>query len=279
MSHSVSHAFDRFETEVVIHEFRRILVPLDGSPFAERAVQHATELATAARGSVVLVRAADRSHHPRPGQPNDGDGQAQAYLEEVRHQLQRTGVSAEVAAPHGHAPESLLAEIAHQEPELIVMTTHSRSGLRHAAIDSVAEAVVASGQAPVLLLRQDAVDGEPRFSSHVGGRVLALLDGSAFAETALPAALGLARVLESELILFKAIDVYSVPYAVPTELMTVPDLDVQLAWDGSFDVKEAEAYLSLVRRRLKGHAPETPVQITGPGRRPHRAGSRAGIPS
>jgi nucleotide-binding universal stress UspA family protein len=141
------------------------------------------------------------------------------------------------------------------------MTTHSRSGLRHAPIDGVAEAVVASGQAPVLLLRQDAVDGEPRFSSLVGGRVLALLDGSAFAETALPAALGLARVLESELILFKAIDVYSVPYAVPTELMTVPDLDVQLAWDGSFDVKEAEAYLSLVRRRLKGHAPETPVQI------------------
>jgi nucleotide-binding universal stress UspA family protein len=106
------------------------------------------------------------------------------------------------------------------------------------------------------LLRRGA---EPPFRSLSGQKVLVLLDGSALAETALPIALELARVLDTELILFKAVGVYSVPYAVPTELMTLPDLDVQLAWDASFDVKEAEAYLSLVSERLRSQSPDTAV--------------------
>jgi nucleotide-binding universal stress UspA family protein len=55
----------------------------------------------------------------------------------------------------------------------------------------------------------------------------------------------------------------SVPSAVPTELMTVPGVDVQLAWDASFDVKEAEAYLSLVTERLtrQGADPAIHAQV------------------
>jgi nucleotide-binding universal stress UspA family protein len=239
---------------------RSILVPLDGSPFAERAVAYAAELATAAEASLLLVRTAESSRLPHPGQRNAYEQQAQVYLEELRRRLHGTGVAADVAVPPGHAPEALLAEVHRQKPDLIVLTSHGHSGFRHTLLGGVAEAVVAAGQAPVLLLRQSAVEEAPSFRSLVGRRVVVLLDGSALAEAALPVALELARVLASELILFKAVDVCNVPYAVPTELMTVPELDVQLAWDASFDVRATEAYLSLVMKRLNRQAPDTAIQ-------------------
>jgi nucleotide-binding universal stress UspA family protein len=238
---------------------RSILVPLDGSPFAERAVAYAAEVATAAEASLHLVRTADSSRHSYPGQQKAPERQAQVYLEEMRCRLQETGVGADVAVPPGHAPEALLAELDRQKPDLIVATSHGHSGFRHTFLGDIAEAIVAAGQAPVLLVGQSAVEEAPSVRSLVGRSVLVLLDGSALAEAALPVALELARVLKSELILFKVVDVYSVPYAVPTELMTDPEVDVQLAWDASFDVKEAEAYLSLVMKRLNRRAPETAI--------------------
>jgi nucleotide-binding universal stress UspA family protein len=234
---------------------RRILVPLDGSPLAEHALERAAELATVAGAGLVLVRPADDSHHLHLGRPNHHQEQAELYLEQVRRRMPQTGVSAEISAPRGQLPEVLLAEIAHQHPDLIVMTAHGDSGPGHTALGAVAEAVVTTGQAPVLVLPHSSAEDAASFRSLVGRKVMVLLDGSALAETALPVALELARVLNSELILFKAVGVYSLPYAVPTELMTVPGVDVQLAWDASFDVKETEAYLSLVTKRLNRQGP------------------------
>jgi nucleotide-binding universal stress UspA family protein len=177
----------------------------------------------------------------------------------MRSHLHETGVGADVSVPPGHAPDALLAEVDRQKPDLIVLTSHGHSGFRHRLLGGVAEAVIAAGQAPVLLLRPLAMEKAPSFRPLLGRRVLVLLDGSALAEAALPIALELARVLKSELILFKAVAAYAMPYAVPSELMTEPDVDVQLAWDASFDVKEAEAYFSLVVNRLHRRAPETPI--------------------
>ena len=249
----------RVHTETVTPVLRRILVPLDGSPLAECALGHAAELAAAAVARLVLVRAAASSHHLHLGQPNHHQEDAESYLVQVRRGLQGTGLSIDIAAPAGQIPQAPLTEIADQKPDLIVMTSHGHSGPRYTVLGGVADAVIAAGQAPVLLQRQSAVENAPAFRSLVGQNVLVLLDGSALAEAALPVALELARVLKSELVLFKAIEVYSVPYAVPTELMTAPDVDVQLAWDASFDVKEAESYLGLVARRLNRQAPDTAV--------------------
>lgn len=140
--------------------------------------------------------------------------------------LQPTGVSAEVVVTRGRLPEALPAEVARQRPDLIEMTDHGGHGPGYALFGGVAETVIAAGQAPVLLLRSDT---KRPLRSLVGQKVVVLLDGLTLAETALPVALNLARVLNNALILFKAVGVYSVPYAVPTELMTVPGVDVQLA--------------------------------------------------
>jgi nucleotide-binding universal stress UspA family protein len=144
------------------------------------------------------------------------------------------------------------------------MTTDGHSGLRHALFGDVADAVVAAGLAPVLLLRAAVLESSTS-RALLGRRLLVPLDGSALAEAALPVALQLARALKSELILCKAVMASSAPYAVPEELMTVHDVDVQLAWEPSIDVKAAEAYLSKVVDDLTHRAPDivihTRVQV------------------
>ena len=239
---------------------QRILVPLDGSPRAEQALRPAAELATAAGARLVLVRTADGSHHTHLGQADHHQEQPESYLKEVRRRFRSTGVSMDTAASRGKLPEVVLAELAHQQPDLIVMTSHGHSGPGHTPLGGVAQAVIASGEAPVLLLRESSAEDVFSLRSLAGRKLLVLLDGSALAEAALPVALEVARVLNGGLILFKAVQVYSVPYAVPTELMTIAEADVQLAWDASFDVKEAEAYLSLVKKRLNRKAPDIAVE-------------------
>jgi nucleotide-binding universal stress UspA family protein len=188
---------------------RRIVFPLDSSARSECALRYAAELASATEARLVFVRADDAAHHAGPG----------------------------------YALDALVDEIDRQKPDLVVMTTGDHAGLRHALFGDVADAVVAAGLAPVLLLRQAVLESSTS-RTLLGRRLLVPPDGSALAETALPAALQLARALNGELILCKAVVASSGPYAVPEELMTVHDVDGQLAWEPSFDVKAAEAYLS-----------------------------------
>ncbi len=114
---------------------RSTLVPLDGSPFAERAVAYAAELATAAEASLLLVRTAESSRHPHPGQQNAREHQAQVYLGQMRRRLHGTGVAAGVAVPPGHTSDALLAEVDRQKPDLIVVTSHGHSGFRRMVLD------------------------------------------------------------------------------------------------------------------------------------------------
>jgi nucleotide-binding universal stress UspA family protein len=236
-----------------------VLVPLDGSESAERALAYAAELATAAGARLVLIRTAGADDH-RLSQGADGGqpDEAQVYLQDLRSRLEQTGLVAEIAVPSGHAPAALLAEMDRQHPDLIVMTTHGRSSPRHQLLGSVAEAVVALGRAPVLLVRASSADAlsKPALAGH---RLLVPLDGSALGEAALPVAVHLARVLKSELVLFRTVVKSSLPYAVPTELMTDPDVDVQLAWDPGMDVKSAEASLTWIADRLRHHAPDVTI--------------------
>jgi nucleotide-binding universal stress UspA family protein len=201
--------------------FRRIICTVDSSARSEHAVRYAAELAAAAEARLVLVRADQPTHHAGPG----------------------------------HAHDALLDEIDRQKPDLVIMTTDDHAGLRHALFGDVVDAVVAAGLAPVLLLRASVLESSSS-RTLLGRTLLVPLDGSALAETALPVALQLARALNSELMLCKAVVPSSVPYAVPEELMTVHDVDVQLAWEPSFDAKAAEAYLREVVVHLSHRAPD-----------------------
>ena len=83
----------------------------------------------------------------------DGACLAHAYLEKVASRLAQEGVDARTEVKTGN-PAALLSEEGAKQPgTLIALTTHGRSGVGRWLMGSVADKVVRSGAAPVLLLR------------------------------------------------------------------------------------------------------------------------------
>jgi len=170
--------------------FRTLIVPLDGSEQAERALPYAVRLAVAHAGRVVLVRAAlgpPPSGQDWEHQQTAAVAEANVYLNDVARKV-ATRLPVATSVPYGHAAEQILASIAEFGADAIVMTTHGRTGLAHLMHGSVAEAVLAQASVPVLLLH--ARPGEsvsPPFDLS-SARILVPLDGSSRSEAAVPVA-------------------------------------------------------------------------------------------
>jgi nucleotide-binding universal stress UspA family protein len=185
----------------------RILVPLDGSELAERALVYADFVARPASAKVLLVRAA--MSHTLAGV----DGQerrvgaiheAEEYLAQVKADLTDRGLEVETVVPYGPAAECIADRARLHPTDLIVMSTHGRTGPAHLLFGSVAESVVSRTSVPVMLERAwHPMVRAPRLGP--GMSLTLLLDGSPFAEAGVDAATRLALNLGVRLDLVRVI--------------------------------------------------------------------------
>ena len=242
--------------------YTSILVPLDGSPLAERALPYAEGLARAGGARLVLVRAA--LAHTIPGLNHRQAEmaaleEAASYLEEVARPLRARGLTVDTAVPYGKAAEMIVEEMTSREVDLIVMATHGRSGLGRWVYGSVAEGVLSRGALPVLLVR--AWQAAPAAPFGERPRLLVPLDGSAFAEAALPAALALAKVTGGEIVLLRVV--------VPPDLAMMSETGLQTYIEQEFDAEETAArdYLREVagRPEVGKHIAAIDVRVGMPG--------------
>jgi len=181
----------------------KVLVPLDGSELAERALSDATALSIPTAARLILMRAVEA--HTLPGVDAraaqvDALAEAEEYLREVAAGLQRRGFTCEVATPYGPAADWILEEANLRHADMIVMSTHSRSGPARWLVGSVAESVLARATQPVLLVRV-CQPRERELLLQDQPRLLVPLDGSVFAEAAVPVAAALAEDVGAELVL------------------------------------------------------------------------------
>ena len=168
-------------SEAVYDEWpkKTIIVPLDGSKFAEAALSHAEELAKQGGGSSVEVVLINVCHPPellsmaeyywtpetypptRPLKWEDYVEQQEEkcreagrqYLAEAGARLQRAGVTARWEVLSG-SPAEAIVDYANAAPfSLVVMTTHGRSGITRWAFGSVAGKVLRGVSTPLLLVR------------------------------------------------------------------------------------------------------------------------------
>lgn len=136
-----------------VEKIGRLLVPLDGSREAERALGPARHLAEALGAQVTLLRVIDPGaafHYPEvPAEAADQRLRERAgqYLEKVaRPDEHRTILTGK--------PSATIAAFAREEPcELIVMATHGRGGALRLELGSVSDAVTRQADRPVFLLR------------------------------------------------------------------------------------------------------------------------------
>jgi nucleotide-binding universal stress UspA family protein len=171
--------------------FRTLMVPLDGSQQAERALPYAIRLARASGARLALVRAAlgpPPSGYDWERQQLEAVGEAEAYIADVASRL-TDRVEVLTATPYGEPAHALLETVQQLGVNAIVMTTHGRTGLSHLVHGSVAEAVLAHSLVPVYLVH--AREGGEMLppTDPTSARILVPLDGSAFSEAALPIAL------------------------------------------------------------------------------------------
>ncbi len=190
-----------------------ILVPLDGSPLAERALPYAVQIASATGAQLRLVRACE----PAPPVLLDSGAAVRvaiavhaAELHDARRAMDQQvaalrsgGASADGVVRSGDALDVILSEARTCGAELIVMTTHGRGGLTRALYGSVADAVLRGSTVPVLLL-PEAVP--PSAEAGYLARIVVALDGSSLAEASLRPALGLARAGGGKLDLLRVVD-------------------------------------------------------------------------
>lgn len=149
---------------------KKILVPLDGSALAELALPKAIELARGARGALLLLRAAEA--HTLPGvDPTDAQvrvvEEAEAYLAHVAARLETAdGPPVETSVWYGPPAVAIVEAARLRGIDLIVMTTHGRSGLPRLFFGSVAESVLRGTATPILLIRPPEAPVERPVGEH-----------------------------------------------------------------------------------------------------------------
>jgi len=174
----------------------RILVPLDGSEFAERALDPAVSLADRTGGEVHVVSIVS-DLPPVPLASGDGElvsrwfeeekERAETYLGGVRERLLAKGgeVNVHTHVRVGPVTASIQTLAREAEVDLILLTTHGRGSWQRAWLGSVADQLLRRAEVPLLLLRDDGSGTRPFADPGYPGHVLVPLDGSEAAEVVL----------------------------------------------------------------------------------------------
>jgi nucleotide-binding universal stress UspA family protein len=171
-------------------------------------------------------------------------------LEEAEHNLARVAAElrsggalpVETAVRHGDPAAQILAVAGTHDVDLVVMTTHGRSGLSRTVLGSVAQRVLAHCPVPVVLYRP----GGKRVTAI--STVLVPVDGSPGGALALSAAAPLARATGARLVLLQV--------AVPilTALASTPEGGVPYDYDPAWDddaLAAAQQYVDDLATRLR----------------------------
>jgi len=195
--------------------FSKIVIPLDGSPIAETALPYARTLARGGNLPVELLSVIDLDELARHIATDRGlfldtlddfeTHRRNEYLSSLAKSI--AGVPVTWRVERGEAASLIVERAAVDKAALVCMATHGRSGLQRWLLGSVAEKVLRASENPLLLVR--AAESVPVTGVKTLDTIIVPLDGSGVAEQVLPAVAEVAKILDIEVILFRA---YNIPY-------------------------------------------------------------------
>jgi len=235
-------------------KLQKILVPLDGSAFGERALPLAEAIVDRTGCAMLLVHV----RLPVPFAPEGVDaktfeGTSEKYLAGVESRLAGTATydfTAELL--HGRVEEALAERIETSGADLVVMATHGRGPFSRFWLGSVAEAIIRRATCPVLLVRE-CRDGAA-FGANCFRHILVPLDGSPAAEQVIEAALTLGTAFGARYTLVRAATV-----SVPLPLIEDPGSVAPMLEKQERD--RAVAYLDGVAKRLRDRGAEVETAV------------------
>ncbi len=143
--------------------YQNILIPIDGSPTSDTALQEGFKLAKYHKAQIELVYVVGNfflqsievaGYHDEILEATRNKGNT--ILAEAQSMAQQSGVSAEVKLLEAcgvDIADRIVSEAKHWSADLIVIGTHGHTGFSHLILGSVAEGVIRSAHIPVLLIR------------------------------------------------------------------------------------------------------------------------------
>lgn len=243
--------------------YRTLVVPLDGSTFAEQALPLAMTIARRAGSRLELVRVHTRGGSG--GQEAVPEALHEQELQEARdylHALQErlaaaTGLRPAIRVLEGLAVETLYEHMLAHKANLAVMTTHGRGPLSRFWLGSVADQLVRRLPIPVVLVRSTETALDPGQET-VLRHMLVALDGSQRAEAILPPVVELAQLLGVAVTLVRVVEPPATlgldPVGFPISMPNPAVLDEVSAG--------ARSYLEQVAGRLRGQGLNVQIRVT-----------------
>lgn len=123
--------------------YKKILIPLDGSPLAELAAAHGADLARLCQAEMVFLRVASP----------EGAKEAADYLYQIENQERFQGIQVRAVVRYGSPSQVIPRSAQEYGVDLVVLSSHGRTGLSRQVFGSVAEAVVRAAPCPVTVLK------------------------------------------------------------------------------------------------------------------------------
>ena len=239
-----------------------ILVPLDGSELAECVLPHLTAIAPVTGARVTLIHVLERSLS-RNGNAAVIDPlgwhmqkqESQAYLDRIAQRLQKLDLPVEQTLLEGNPAEALIEFARNNAVDLLVLSTHGRTGLSEWNVSSVVQKILLRSYKSILLVRAYV---NPPPEVHYSQLFLAI-DGSTRAEYIVPFAMSLAQAHQSNVILGTVIQ-------KPQTMQRFPLSEEDAAWIQQFTEKtqiETSRYLDQLATQLslKGLSAEAKIAV------------------
>lgn len=214
--------------------YKRILMPIDGSPNSEHTVGWGLDFAKVLGAQVTFLYVLEYFTAALYGIPTGGH-----YVADLERDMQDAGkeLLAQATAQAGalgvvcssrmlesdHADQTILHE--EKQHDLTIMATHSRRGLDRLFLGSVTETVLRRSDKPQLILPgpdENAPDQPHVFGSF--GQFLLPIDGSFCNDQAVEEGLRLAKVVGAKVTLLHALEVAAMAHAPDGSVTDQPSI-------------------------------------------------------
>jgi nucleotide-binding universal stress UspA family protein len=137
--------------------YKKILMPVENSPYDDAIVDHVRELAKICKASIVLIHVADgwaaRNISQLDLRESEEMRKDREYIEKLSAMLESDGLDSEALLASGDPATEIAQAAAREGCDLIAMSTHGHKFIGDIVHGSVSHAVRHSSTIPVLLVR------------------------------------------------------------------------------------------------------------------------------
>jgi len=244
--------------------FKKIAVPLDGSALAEKALPFAIGLANRLNATLLLLRVTHLAGIVVDTVDRELESleRAETYLDDLKRTITDPGWSnsleaeqVEAVVVYGETAPELIEMTPFEKADLLVMTTHGRTGIGRLLLGSVANKVLRQSKLPVLLIKPEKPKTSPflevtltesNYFSGPENKILVTLDGTPEAEAILESAIQMAKETKATLHLLAVV----LPFTPVDFGGGYYSYGVNLTDDTERRAAEANQYLEHIQKRL-----------------------------